>query len=223
MASKKDDALGSTQSTTQRAYLALRDAILSGEIAPGEKLKVETLKNTYDTGASPVREALSLLTSDQLVERRDQRGFRVAKASKEQFEEILNLRCKLEDLALRTSFEKSTKAWEDKLVLSHHHMCRVQQEPTPIFEQHHKAFHMALIDACDSPILLRFCDQLYSLNVRYRNLASKSVDYAKRDVVEEHKNIFEAAIERDADRASDLLTAHYRTTGFYLVNLLTIP
>ena len=223
MTIKKEVSLASTQSTTQRAYLAMRDAILSGELAPGEKLKVETLKTTFSTGASPVREALSLLTSDQLVERRDQRGFRVAQASKEQFEEILNLRCKLEDLALRTSFEKSTKAWEDNLVLAHHHMCRVHHEPPHIFEQHHKDFHMALIGACDSPILLRFCDQLYSLNVRYRNLAGKSPDYAKRDVVEEHKNIFEAAIERDVDSASSLLTSHYRTTGDYLVNLLTIP
>ena len=222
-ASNKQHAEASTQSTTQRAYLALRDAILSGDIAPGEKLKVETLKNTYSTGASPVREALSLLTSDQLVERRDQRGFRVAQASKDQFEEILNLRCKLEDLAIRTSFEKGTKEWEDKLVLSHHHMCRAYQEPSHLFEQHHKAFHMALIDACDSPILLRFCDQLYSLNVRYRNLAGKSTDYAKRDVAEEHNNIFEAAIERNADRASEQLASHYRTTGLYLVNLLTMP
>lgn len=216
---KKD---GSAQSTTQRAYLALRDAILSGEIAPGEKLKVETLKTTYSTGASPVREALSLLTSDQLVERRDQRGFRVAQASKDQFEEILNLRCKLEDLALRTSLEKGSNEWEEKLVLAHHHMCRVYQEPASLFEEHHKAFHMALIAACDSPILLRFCDQLYSLNVRYRNLAGKSKGYAKRDVAEEHKDIFNAAIDRDADRASELLASHYRTTGNYLVDLLAI-
>ncbi len=222
MTNKKDNDTSVAQSTTQRAYLALRDAILSGEIAPGEKLKVETLKNTYSTGASPVREALSLLTSDQLVERRDQRGFRVAQASKDQFEEILNLRCKLEDLALRTSFVKGSKQWEDELVLSHHHMCRVYNEPAKVFEEHHKSFHMALISACDSPILLRFCDQLYSLNVRYRNLAGKSKGYAKRDVAEEHKDIFDAAIDRDADRASELLASHYRTTGNYLVDLLAI-
>lgn len=222
MTDKNDEVSSKAQSTTQRAYLALRDAILSGEIAPGEKLKVETLKNTYATGASPVREALSLLTSDQLVERRDQRGFRVAQASKEQFEEILNLRCKLEDLALRTSLEKSTKEWEDRLVLAHHHMCRVYQEPANVFEEHHKAFHMALIAACDSPILLRFCDQLYSLNVRYRNLAGKSEGYSKRDVAVEHNDIFTAAVDRDADRASDLLASHYRTTGNYLVDLLGI-
>ena len=222
MNNKKDNDTSAAQSTTQRAYLALRDAILSGEIAPGEKLKVETLKTTYSTGASPVREALSLLTSDQLVERRDQRGFRVAQASKDQFEEILNLRCKLEDLALRTSLEKGSKQWEDDLVLTHHHMCRVYDGPASIFEEHHKSFHMSLISACDSPILLRFCDQLYSLNVRYRNLAGKSKGYSKRDVAEEHNDIFNAAIDRDADRASELLASHYRTTGNYLVDLLSI-
>ena len=79
----------STQSSTQRAYHDLRNAIITGTIPPGERLKVETLKDTLSTGASPVREALSLLTSDQLVERIDQRGFRVARASREQFQEIL--------------------------------------------------------------------------------------------------------------------------------------
>lgn len=222
MINKKDELTPAAQSTTQRAYLALRDAILSGEIAPGEKLKVETLKTTYSTGASPVREALSLLTSDQLVERRDQRGFRVAQASKDQFEEILNLRCKLEDLALRTSLERGSKEWENRLVLAHHHMCRVYQEPASVFEEQHKGFHMALISACDSPILLRFCDQLYSLNVRYRNLAGKTEGYEKRDVAEEHNDIFQAAIDRDADRASELLASHYRMTGNYLVDLLGI-
>ena len=222
MANKKDDASSAAQSTTQRAYLALRDAILNGEIAPGERLKVETLKTTYSTGASPVREALSLLTSDQLVVRRDQRGFRVAQASKEQFEEILNLRCKLEDLALRASFENGCKDWEDSLVLAHHHMSQAYQEPANAWEEKHKAFHMALIAACDSPILLRFCDQLYALNIRYRNLAGKSKGYAKRDVVEEHNDILSAAIARDADSTSALLASHYRTTGSYLVDLLTI-
>jgi len=218
----KENEAGSAQSTTQRAYLALRDAILTGEIGPGEKLKVESLKTTFSTGASPVREALSLLTSDHLVERRDQRGFRVAQASKEQFEEILNLRCKLEELALCASLENGTQEWEDKLVLAHHHMRRARNGRASAFEEHHKSFHMAIISACNSPILLRFCDQLYTLNIRYRNLAGKSEGYSARDVAEEHNDIFSAAVDRDVERTSALLTSHYRTTGKYLVDLLTL-
>ena len=71
------------------------------ELAPGEKLKIDGLRRRLETGASPIREALSLLTSDNLVERLDQRGFRTAEVSAENFHEILVLRCTLEDLALR--------------------------------------------------------------------------------------------------------------------------
>lgn len=219
---KKVEPDTAATSTTQRAYTALRDAIITGEIAPGEKLKVESLKNTLSIGTSPVREALSLLTSDQLVERRDQRGFRVAQASEEQFEEILNLRCKLEDLALRASITQGDQVWEDNLVLAHHHMARAYEQPANVLEPHHKNFHMALIDACNSPILLRFCDQLYSLNIRYRNFASKSDGYAKRKVAAEHQDILTAAVNRDIEKASELLTSHYRTTGNYLVGLLAL-
>jgi GntR family carbon starvation induced transcriptional regulator len=62
-------------STTQKTYLALRKMIVAGDIKPGEKLKIEGLRKRLDAGASPIREALSLLTSDNLVERIDQRGF----------------------------------------------------------------------------------------------------------------------------------------------------
>jgi GntR family carbon starvation induced transcriptional regulator len=210
------------QSTTQRAYIALRDAIITGEIPPGEKLKVETLKASLETGASPVREALSLLTSNQLVERRDQRGFRVALTSRNQFEEILTLRCKLEDIALRASIESGSPEWEEKLVLAHHHMEKSNAEPLVVFEERHKTFHMALLSGCVSPILLRFCEQLYDLNIRYRYLAIKSNGYAKRDVAGEHKAILDAAINGDVGLASSQLISHYRNTGAYLSELIEL-
>ncbi|MEV8469075.1 GntR family transcriptional regulator, partial [Fluviibacterium sp. DFM31] len=83
-------------SATQGAYQAIRQMIITGELAPGEKLKIEHLKDRMNTGASPIREALTLLVSDQLVERLDQRGFRAAPVSQENFGEILKLRCALE-------------------------------------------------------------------------------------------------------------------------------
>lgn len=210
----------STQSSTRRAYLELRNAIITGEIPPGQRLKVEALKDSLSTGASPVREALSLLTSDQLVERIDQRGFRVAQTSRDQFHEILNLRCKLEDMALQASIAAGDRDWEEAMVLAHHRMTRTPREDTVQFEARHKEFHMALLAACQSPILLRFCGQLYDLNVRYRHLAGKSDRYAARDVAAEHRAIMDASIDRQMDRASSLLMEHYRSTGQFLAGLI---
>jgi len=219
---KKNGIDTGPQSTTQRAYMALREAIITGEIAPGEKLKVENLKRTLNTGASPVREALSLLTSNQLVERRDQRGFRVARVSRAQFDEILSLRCQLEDLALRASIESGDQAWEEQLVLSHHHMAKSYTGPHELFEEHHRNFHTSLLAACGSPILLRFCEQLYDLNIRYRYLAVKSADYSNRNVAGEHQAILDAAINRDAEMACTQLVSHYRNTGEYLAELMEL-
>lgn len=205
-------------SATQQAYQALRRMIVMAELKPGEKLKINHLKEKLDTGASPIREALSLLTSDQLVERIDQRGFRTAPANRENFEEILALRCSLEDMALRQSIVRANEEWEENLVLCHHRMVRESKENLEVFEKHHKAFHTALLLNCDSPILLKFCSQLYDLNVRYRFLAGQSQNYKTRDVSDEHQGIMQAAIDGDIESASKRLLNHYRQTGVFLTS-----
>ncbi|MEO9825608.1 MAG: GntR family transcriptional regulator [Paracoccaceae bacterium] len=211
---------GSETSATHKTYQALRGLIVTGDIKPGEKLKIEGLRKRLSTGASPIREALSLLTSDNLVERMDQRGFRAAPTSKQNFEEILMLRCALEDMALRQSIKERTQAWEENVVLSHHRMVRAQEQGDGAFEELHKAFHLALLANCEGPILLKFCSQLYDLNIRYRYLAGSALNYKRRDVSSEHQSIMEAAIAGDADAASAHLLSHYRETGAFLVGLL---
>ena len=209
-------------SATHGAYLTLRDMILTGVLPAGQKLKIEQLRGLLNTGASPVREALSLLTSDMLVERIDQRGFRAAPASIANFDEILALRCTLEDLALRQSIANATPAWEEKLVLAHHHMKKASTLGTKPFEEAHKKFHMALLANSNSPMLERYCAQLYDLNIRYRYLTAKSVTYKKRDVSAEHDDILDAAIQRDEARAAAALLQHYTLTGEYLTRALDI-
>lgn len=207
-------------SATNRAYRRLRELIVAGELKPGEKLKIDGLRARLDTGASPIREALSLLTSDHLVERIDQRGFRTAEVSAANFNEILKLRCSLEDQALRESIANYDIGWEEQVVLAHHRMRRAQAENRDDFEVLHKLFHMALLANAQSPILQKFCSQLYDLNIRYRFLAGRALDYQQRDVRAEHEGILAAAIARDADTASERLLNHYRLTGAFLFGLL---
>ena len=205
-------------SSTLRTYHALRGMIVTGELGPSEKLKIDELRRRLHTGASPIREALSLLTSDHLVERLDHRGFRAAAISRENFWEILVLRCTLEDMALRQSLAAATLEWEETIVLAHHRMQRAQHARDHRLEELHKAFHMSLLSGASSPILRKFCSQLYDLNVRYRYLAGRSQGYESRDVRDEHEGILKAAVARDADGASERLLGHYRRTGSYLAS-----
>lgn len=194
--------------------------IVTGELKPGEKLKIDRLRARLGTGTSPLREALSLLTSDNLVERIDQRGFRAAPVGLGNFEEILAMRCALEDMALRRSLASRTDDWEERVVLGHHRMMRAQRQSPGDFEALHKAFHMALLSGCDGPILLRFCSQLYDLNIRYRFLAGSGLDYARRDVGAEHAAILDAVVAGDAEQASAALRLHYERTGAFVAAVL---
>ena len=78
------------------AYQRLRRDIIEGVHPPGEKLRVEHLKDQYEVGAGTLREALLLLVTDALVVAQGQRGFRVAPISIEDFEDITRTRILLE-------------------------------------------------------------------------------------------------------------------------------
>ena len=199
----------------------MRELLLTGSLAPGEKLKIDRLRKVLDVGASPIREVLSLLVSDQLVIRHEQRGFQAAEISGQNFAEILSLRCTLEGKALRQSMERATAEWIEQLVLVHHRMTRLKAGGEDGFEHEHKNFHMALIGNCGSPLLLRICDQLYDLNIRYRFIAGRSQGYRGRKVDDEHQDILDAVIAEKPDEAVTLLLSHYEKTGEFLKAYIT--
>jgi DNA-binding GntR family transcriptional regulator len=166
-----------------------------------------------------VREALNRLTSEGLVERRDQRGFAVASVSDVDLHEITRTRCWLEEIALRKSIEGRTPEWEEQLVLAHHRLSRTPRslsperfENNPAWEPLHRAFHVALISNCGSRWLIGFCEQLADQLYRYRQLSLKRV-FPKRHELDEHQVVVDAAIAGDADRAVALLQTHYRRTA----------
>ena len=143
-------------------------------------------------------------------------SFRAAPASQRNFDEIPKLRCALEDMALRQSIAMADEAWEERLVLSLHRMSRQDSKSSETYEDLHKAFHMALLANCGSPILLKFCSQLCDLNARYRYLAGRSLDDRNRHLGDEHAQILDAAVRRDVDLTSQRLLNHHPKTGDFL-------
>lgn len=215
-----------TASMTSRAYGQMKKDIISGRLQPGQKLKIDELRQAYDAGTSPIREALSLLTSDYFVERIDQRGFRVSNISAEAFEELLRTRSWLEERALRESIARGSPQWEEKVVLANYRLSRIPRSRSEDqfvanedWEIAHKHFHMTLISECGSSLLLKFCDQLYQQNIRYRHLSGEKA-YPERNIAEEHNAICDAVLSRDADLAAQLLIDHYNNTSKFVTRQL---
>src|SRR5574343_1409930 len=211
------DSLSAEPKTlVESAYRALRRDIIEGHLAPGEKLRVEHLKDNYGVGAGTLREALSLLISDALVVSQGQRGFRVAPVSLADFEDIARTRVMLECEALRQSIAMGDDAWEADLVAAFHRLAKAEEkrigsEVREEWEERNRIFHEVLIAACPSRWLKHFLSILYHQAERYRRL-SLYLQPIPRDINVEHEDLLHAAINRDADKAAEILSEHIRLT-----------
>jgi GntR family transcriptional regulator, carbon starvation induced regulator len=199
-------------------YARLRHDILRGLFRPGERLRLDALCERYEIGATPLREALNRLSAEELVNREEQRGFRVAPVSLSDLDELTKTLCWITELALRESIKNGDASWEESVVLAAHRLSRVRREGedgyasfNPEWEERHRAFHLTLIAACGSRWLIDFYAMLMDRNTRYRYLAFADGS-EPRDVDAEHQAIHDAVLARDADRAVLAANLHLRKT-----------
>lgn len=196
-------------------YARLRADILSGALAPGMKLKLETLKDRYDVSVNTLRETLSRLAADGLVAAEGQRGFTVVPATFSDLLDITEMRRLLECHAAKLSIERADLEWESQLVAAYHKLSRaeelVEEDPkrhADLLERYNREFHVALISGCKSRWLLHFYDMMYDQSLRYRMLAFRVKDFPREQSRREHKQILEAALGRDVERLVTVLSAH---------------
>lgn len=208
------DGVTPPRSQIESAYRQLREDIIEGRHAPGERLRVEHLKGEYNVGAGTLREALALLVSDSLVVSQSQRGFRVAPMSLADIEDLTRTRTVLECAAFRDSILLGDDDWEARVVSAYHKLSRAEErlatDAATVFdewEERNRTFHDALTSASPSMWIRRFQAILYQQARRYRRMSAVGAKVPP-NVHEEHRQIFEAAMKRDVDSAERLLAQH---------------
>jgi len=227
LAANLNTPAGRSNSLTRSVYEQLRAELLSGHYRPGEKLPAEELRQRFQMGSSPIREALNRLLAEGFVSLEDQKGFRVAPVSLEDLEELVQARRLVDGEAVIQSIRRGDTAWEEGLVLALHRLSRVQRRvgddlvgDNPDWERLHRAFHMALVSGCGSRWLCRISEQLFDNAERYRQLVSR--DLSERNELEEHQAITRACLEGRADDAVALLGEHYGRTSRMIAESLNV-
>lgn len=200
-------------------YEQLRSDIAHGVLDPGSKLRVDAMCERYGVGASPLREALSRLSAEGLVDRNDLRGFSVAPLHWDELPILTRDRIQLESIALRESIDRCDAPMEDQLVLLVHRLSRTPRSlsadsyvTNPAWETLHRDFHRTLLSRCQSRWLRGFCDDLADESYRYRQVAAGKV-FSRRDEHAEHVAIFQAVIEGRTEDALNALESHYTRTA----------
>lgn len=219
VAAMHDDGAKPFRTLAELAYSRLRDDIVWGRLAPDEPLRSDELRRRYGLGVSPLREALSRLVVERLVIAQGQRGYRVAPVSPEEARDILAVRLLIEGEALARSLARGGVEWETAVMAAFHRLARM---PLPVgpgadprtWAEMHRGFHMALLSACGSPWLLNYAGNLYDQAERYRLIRVMRTPKAvlARDIAAEHRELLDAALARDVDRALAALRQHYSRT-----------
>jgi DNA-binding GntR family transcriptional regulator len=218
-----DTSPSAPRSLTSLAFERLRYDILQGHLAPAERLRIQPLSERYQIGATAIREALSRLVTDGLVESEDQRGFTVTPVSREELLDLTQTRIQVEQMAMRMAVARGDLEWETQVLSSFHRLSRIETQPwseevITNWAVAHRQFHDALTMGCGSPWTLRLCRLLYDKSERYRNLSAVEGKERGRDVTKEHKALADAAMARDADALCQAIEAHFGLTTRLIVD-----
>jgi DNA-binding GntR family transcriptional regulator len=196
----------------ERAYYLIRADILHGRLLPGQKLRLDALRDAYDAGIGTLRETLSRLVAERLVVAEGQRGFEVMPFSATELRELAGLRLLLEGHAMEQSFRAGDVEWEARVVAVHHKLSQMEDrlragdgtalEPWRRFDAQ---LHQTLISACGSRTLMATHAAVFDRYQRYQNLA---LGFRGAIAVREHAELRDAALRRDAAAAREVLAVH---------------
>lgn len=197
------DAARDDNSTAQELVLAsVRQAILSGVLAPGARLRQEELADVFGTSRIPVREALRALEYEGLVSSEPHRGFTVTALDADDVEEVYDLRILLESEAVRLALPLLTDEDLEDLEELFKHM-QAAQAPDEQLAAREK-FYLRLYSVTGRP-------RLVGLIMRLRQEVARVLRWATiQHSSSIHEHFFEAVRVGDADRAVAHLAGHYR-------------
>jgi DNA-binding GntR family transcriptional regulator len=185
-----------------RAYLAIRGLIVSLELPPGAVIDERELMQRLGLGRTPVREALRRLAQEQLVEVFPRRGSFVTGVDVRDLARISEVRAALEPEAARLAAERATA--EERRQLADLSDRIVGGEDLMGLDER---IHRAVYAAAHNDLLEKTLGEYYVLALRIWMIAlGRAEDLA--EAVEAHRDLIQAIVSGDGDRAADLMRDH---------------
>lgn len=200
-----------TDVSSGRVAAYLREAILGGDLKPGDRIRQEEVAARLGASRLPVREALRMLEAEGLTEHEPHKGARVPRLTRHEVDVIYRMRERLEPLALVESLPQLDAA-------DHERLEEVQQriednEDLEKFLDLDREFHMLTYSGCTIEPLNQNVTRLWNSTQPYRRAYVALGGRSRMWVVNaEHRLILDAVVRRDASDAERYLEGHIRRT-----------
>jgi DNA-binding GntR family transcriptional regulator len=185
-----------------RAYVAIRDLIVSLRLAPGSLIDERRLVESLGIGRTPVREALRRLAQEQLVEVFPRRGMFVTGVDVKDLARISEVRAALEPEAARLAAERASDEERDDLAALGDQIKR-GADLMSLDERIHRAVYAA----AHNDLLEKTLGEYYVLALRIWMIALDRAEDLE-DAVEAHRDLIEAIVVANGDGAAEVMRAH---------------
>jgi len=197
---------------SDQVYQALKREILSGRLAPGERLSLEEFAQHFGVSVTPIRDALRLLAAEGLVELLSRRGAFVTRPSYEDIEQVYQIREILECASVNAVIQRGPAAFQ-KLQQLVEQMAGTDISESRsdylLFNQLDQRFHQFIVDCMENRKLSEIYAGLggHSLIVRaFYNIS----DQRASETLAEHRAILDALRRGDAEAARAAIRTHLR-------------
>ncbi len=189
-------------------FNTLRQAILTGELKPGERLMEIHLANRLGVSRTPIREAIRKLELEGLVTMIPRRGAEVAQITEKSMNDVLEVRRALDALCVELACDRISEEELDKLKKA----CigfeqAVTTRDAKKIAQADVALHDIIVQATGNQRLIQLVNNLSEQMYRYRFEYIKDFTQHKR-LVEEHRIIYESIVNKDKETASQAAKTH---------------
>ena len=205
------------RSLRDRAYDDIREAILTGALQPGDRIKERDVAAQMGISTTPVKEALRRLEQDGLVVSQPRRGAVVGPLVMTQPAEILELRAHLEGLAAGLAARKMSAADKRELAAELDDLEALYRTSagTPLVAEATNVFHHRIRDGAENVFLDRFLDTLAPFDRTIRIRSTLDPSEAEQDRIE-HREIVEAIVAGDDATAEQVMFRHiHRVIAFH--------
>jgi DNA-binding GntR family transcriptional regulator len=190
----------------------LRDMIIEGELAPGQRVHEGLLGKTLGVSRTPLREALKFLASEGLVELVAGRGAVIRKFSPKDVQDMLEVLGEIEALGARLACERATAAEIAQVRALHDDMMRLYKAGSRLeYYKHNQAIHSAFARLSGNAFLATTHETIQSRLKRIRFIGNDRPE-RWRAAVKEHGEIIAAFEARDAEHLSKAIKHHLQQT-----------
>ena len=191
-------------------FNTLRQAILRGELKPGERLMEIALANRLGVSRTPVREAIRMLELEGLVNMIPRKGAQVAQITEQDLNDVLEVRLGLEELAVRFACERITDEEIKELGLAVKEFeKKMKEDELSAQAEADVKFHEIIYGATHNRRLVQIINNIREQMYRYRIEYLKDVE-SRKTLVKEHYEICDALNHRDAESAVEKMCIHIK-------------